>query len=240
MSKTAVRFLGSEAIAEGTMAFRFQRPEGFGFQAGQAIDLTLMHPAATDAAGDTRAFSIVSAPSEAELTIATRMRDSAYKRSLKALTAGAEAQVDGPFGSLTLHKNAEKPAVFLAGGIGITPFVSILRDAIGRKLPHRLTLFYSNRRPEDAAFLEELQSMPQKNSRFLLVPTMSHMEQSQRPWSGERGMVDEEMVKRHLESIQGPIFYIAGPPAMVAAMRGMLARAGVDEDDIRIEDFAGY
>jgi ferredoxin-NADP reductase len=232
--------LWSEQIAEGTMAFHFDKPQGFQFKAGQAIDITLVAPTETDAEGNTRGFSLVSAPSGNDLTVATRMRDTAFKRCLKAAAEGMEIEIDGPFGSLTLHKNSAKPAVLLAGGIGITPFISILRQATFEQLPHQLYLFYSNRRPEDAAFLEELQSLHQRNPRFHFVPTMTEMEHSQRAWDGEKGLLTGEMLMKHLASVHGPIYYIAGPPAMVAALRTMLSTAGVDEDDIRTEEFAGY
>jgi ferredoxin-NADP reductase len=240
MSTQATTFERSEQVAEGTMAFHFAKPSGFQFRAGQAMDITLVDPPETDAEGNTRGFSIVSAPGESDLTIATRMRDTAFKRSLFLLKAGTAVQIDGPFGSLTLHKNTEKPAVFLAGGIGITPFISILRDAAIKQLPHRLFLFYANRRPEDAPFLDELRSLHQKNHHFLAVPTMSHMQDSLRSWAGETGHITANMLSRYVESLRGPVFYIAGPPGMVTALRAMLIAAGVDEDDIRTEEFAGY
>jgi NAD(P)H-flavin reductase len=66
------------------------------------------------------------------------------------------------------------------------------------------------------------------------------MERSHRTWDGEKGVVNEEMLRRYIPSLQGPVFYVAGPPAMVAAMRRMLTAAGADEDDIRTEEFSGY
>ena len=172
--------------------------------------------------------------------IATRMRDTAFKRVLKSLPMGAPLQVDGPMGSFTLHRNAAKPAVFLAGGIGITPFRSMAHDAVAQKLPHALYLFYSNNRPEDAAFLDDLQKLADTSSTFHFVPTMTEMARSRRPWPGLTGFIDRQMLLGHLSNLQGPIYYSAGPPAMVAAMRQMLTSAGVDEDDIRTEEFAGY
>ncbi len=229
-----------EEIAEGTMAFYFAKPADFQFRAGQAIDLTLINPAETDAEGNTRAFSIASAPSDPDLMIATRMRDTAFKRVLRSTPLGTEVKLEGPSGSFTLHKNSAKPGVFLAGGIGITPFLSIIRQATRDDLPHQLYLFYSNRRPEDAAFLDELRHAAEQSSKFHLVATMAEMEHSQRPWSGEIGFINQDMVRRYLPALQGPIYYLAGPPAMVAAMRQMLVAASVDEDDIRTEEFSGY
>lgn len=229
-----------DEVAAGTMAFHFDRPAGFDFKPGQALDMTLLNPSETDAEGNTRAFSIASTPAENELMIATRMRDTAFKRVLKNAPLGLQVKIDGPSGSFTLHRKAEKPAVFLAGGIGITPFLSIIRQAAHDQAPHQLYLFFSNRRPEDAPFLEQLEGAARANRNFHFIPSMTEMEKSQRPWKGEAGFINGEMLKRHLSSLAGPIYYIAGPPAMVAAMRQILDAAGVDEDDIRTEEFAGY
>jgi ferredoxin-NADP reductase len=152
-----------EQIAEGTIAFSFAKPPGFQHKAGQSIDVTVLDSPETDAAGNIRPFSITSPPFADELTIATRMRDTAFKRFLKTAPLGTEVNIEGPSGSFTLHKNTAKPAVFLAGGIGITPFVSIARQAAQEKLPHQLYLFYANRRPEDAAFLQELAGLLSDN-----------------------------------------------------------------------------
>ncbi len=236
--KTALR--KREEIAEGTMAFHFDRPAGFEYKPGQAIDLSLIDPPETDAEGNTRAFSLASAPHDADLMIATRMRDTAFKRVLHNAPLGLELKIEGPSGSFTLHRKAEKPGVFLAGGIGITPFLSIIRQAAHDALPHQLYLFYSNRRPEDAAFLPQLDEAARANRNFHFIPSMTEMTRSKRRWEGETGFISGDMLARHLPSLNGPIYYIAGPPAMVAAMRQMLEAAAVDEDDIRTEEFAGY
>jgi ferredoxin-NADP reductase len=235
-----VTLASSEEIAEGTMAFRFTRPVGFEFRAGQAIDITLIDPPQTDSEGNVRTFSIASPPFEDQLMIATRMRDSAFKRVLRNAQPGLEVGVEGPSGSLTLHKDATKPAVLLTGGIGITPFLSIVRQTAKDKLNRVLYLFYSNRREEDAPFLDILRSLPVEHPQFHFVATMTKMETSRQPWTGETGIVDAAMLFRHVPDPMGPIYYIAGPPAMVAAMRQMLLAAKVNEDDVRTEEFSGY
>lgn len=240
MPEHQVRLVDKKDVAEGTLAFTLQKPAGFDFKPGQSADLTLLNPSETDAEGNVRTFSIVSAPSEEGLTFATRLRDTAFKRVLRNMAAGDEIKIDGPMGSFNLHKNATKPAVLLAGGIGITPFMSMVRDAATQKGPHRIYLFYSNRRPEDTAFLQELVSLQQQRPSLRLIATMVEMDKSKQSWNGERGIIDAAMLQRYLPSLAGPIYYIAGPPGMVAAMREMLTKAGVDEDDIRAEDFAGY
>jgi ferredoxin-NADP reductase len=234
------KLLSRVEVAEGTMAFHFEKPPHFDFKPGQSADVTLSNPPETDSEGNTRTFSIASSPFENQLMFATRMRDTAFKRSLKRVPLGTHVKIDSPMGSFTLHKNSAKPAVFVAGGIGITPFVSVLRQADHDRLPHKLHLFYSNRRPEDTPFLDTLQMLERSNPNFQLVCTMTAMPQSKQEWKGETGLINREMLSRHLTNLQGPIYYIAGPPAMVAGMRKMLVGAGVDEDDIRTEEFGGY
>jgi ferredoxin-NADP reductase len=234
------KLLNRVEVAEGTLAFHFEKPSRFDFKPGQSADVTLSNPPETDSEGNTRTFSIASSPFETQLMFATRMRETAFKRSLKRIPLGTEVKIDSPMGSFTLHKNPAKPAVFLAGGIGITPFISIVRQADHGRLPHKLYLFYSNRRPEDTPFLETLQTLEKSNPNFQLVCTMTAMPQSRKEWKGETGLIDKKMLSRHLTNLQGPIYYVAGPPAMVAGMRKMLVGANVDEDDIRTEEFGGY
>ncbi|MGH8742067.1 MAG: ferredoxin--NADP reductase, partial [Burkholderiales bacterium] len=175
MPSYQVKLAGREALAEGTLAFRFEKPAGFRHKAGQAIVLELLDPPAEDGQ-KRRTFSLVSAPFESTLLVATRMRDTAFKRALKALPEGAGVKLTGPIGRFTL--DAARPAVFLAGGIGITPFMSMLRQAASERSSQPLRLLYSNRRPEDAAFLGELQELERRNGNFRLLATMTDMGRS--------------------------------------------------------------
>ena len=216
----------SRIVAASTVEFRFTRPAGFAFRAGQAIDLVL--PGVPDGR---HAFSIVSAPFADEIAVATRMRPSPYKAALAALKPGAKVLVEGPFGSLTLHRAPSRDAVFVAGGIGVTPFMSILWQAAHENDARRFTLVYSNRRPEDAAYLSELQALQQEFPRFRLRNVMTES-------AGER--IDAALVQLCVAGANQPVFYLAGPPAMVAAIRPVLIGAGIDEDDVRAEEFFGY
>jgi ferredoxin-NADP reductase len=233
-----VKLSGRERIAEGTMAFRFEKPAGFAFEPGQAIAVELLDPPA-DEAQRRRTFSLVSAPFESALEIATRMRDSAFKRALLELPAGAGVRLEGPFGTLTLG-DATLPAVLLAGGIGITPFMSMLRQAAHDARPQRLLLAYSNRRPEDAAYLDELRALERRNANFRLLATMTDLRGSSRAWNGETGYIGAGMLKRFAGDLAAAIYYVVGPPAMVEAMQAMLQKAGVAADRIRTEEFYGY
>ncbi|MHB8411593.1 MAG: FAD-dependent oxidoreductase [Candidatus Acidiferrales bacterium] len=240
MATIPMRLKERKEIANGTMAFFLEKPAGFEFKPGQAMEVKLQDPPETDAEGNSRAFSIASAPHEKDVMFATRMRDTAMKNSLKKIPLGTEIEVDGPWGDLKLHTRATRPGVFLAGGIGITPFRSIVLDAAKNKLPHKLWLFYSNHRPEDAPFLEELERAEKENPNFKMIATMTEMEKSSRPWRGKTGLVDKVMLSEAIGDLNAPIYYIAGPGGMLNAMRKMLLDAGVSEDDIRAEEFAGY
>ena len=240
MAVFVVKLRGSEQVAEGTTAFHFEKPADFQFKAGQYIRMTLIDPPETDAEGTSRTFTIASAPYEEDLMIATRIRDTAFKRVLKSLEPGSEVQLKGPFGSLTLHDDQSRPAVFLAAGIGITPFRSIALQAASLRLPHHLFLFYTNRRPEDTAFLDELDGLESTNPNYHFIPTMTKPGDSKQSWQGETGYVNKEMIARVVGDLKSPIYYSAGPPALVEAMKTLLLDAGVDGGNIHAEGFSGY
>ncbi|PIR89183.1 MAG: oxidoreductase [Candidatus Harrisonbacteria bacterium CG10_big_fil_rev_8_21_14_0_10_40_38] len=233
-----VKLISKREVAKGTMLFEFSRPDGFEFRAGQFCEWKIFNPAYNDDEGSLRSFSICSPPEEKNLWIVTRIRKSAFKRSLDELPMGAEIQMDGPFGNLVLHGRDEKPAVFLTGGIGITPFFSMIGDIAHKKLSHKITMFYSNRTFGSTAFFDELKSFQEENKNFVFVPTFT--DEATSSWDGERGFIDEAMIRRYVDNIALPIYYIAGPPQMTSSMWQMLKGMGVHEDDIKMEEFPGY
>ena len=159
-----------EEICEGTIAFGLQRPTGFRFRAGQYVEITLIKAAKRDIGGDTRTLSIASAPFESGPLFAIRLSKTAFKQVLEALPLGSEIEIRGPAGTFALHEDPLRPAVFLAGGIGLAPFLSIVRQAFHDRLRRDIYLFYSNRRPEDTAYLGELQEWEKTNHSFRLFP----------------------------------------------------------------------
>ena len=233
-----VKLIKKEEIANGTMEFRFEKPEGFDFRAGQFGDVTLIEPPETDEEGNTRGFSIIAAPYEDYLAFVTRLRDSAFKRVLKELPVGAEVKLDAPYGDYTLHKTETTPAVFIIGGIGVTPVRSMIAQATHDKTAHKITLIHSNKTPADAPFTKDFEELAKENPNFTFVPAYS--EQSNDSIEGETGRVDAEMIKRHVADINAPIYYLSGPEGMVKAMRQLLVDLNVNEDNIRTEEFAGY
>lgn len=233
-----IKLLKKETVANGTTAFHWEKPEGFEFEAGQFCDITLLNPPETDEEGNTRGFSLAHAPYETDLMIATRMRDTAFKRVLRDLPEGTEVKFDAPYGDFRLHKTTTTPAVFIIGGIGITPVRSIIAQATHDKLPHQITLLYANKTPADAAFTSDLEGFAAENPNFTFVPVYTDV--SAEEWDGERGRVTADVLKKYVPDVAAPIYYLSGPAGMVKAMRSMLVEAGANEDNIRTEEFDGY
>jgi len=239
MGKYDSKLLGSEEVARSTVAFHFEKPDGFTFTPGESIDLFLPEdfPGATD--DRQRTFSLLNAPHEDRLTIATRMRKSAYKQPLKDAAPGAAVRIVGPKGSMSLHDDPDRAVVMIAGGIGITPFMSMLRSEAEADRPRPMVLLYSNSRPGNAAYLDELRVLEQRLEGLRLVATMTEMEDSD-SWNGETQRIDADMVKENSSDLPRPHYYVAGAPEMAEDMRQMLDDMGIDDDDIHSEDFTGY
>jgi ferredoxin-NADP reductase len=240
MPRYTVSLHARETLCSGTTAFYFEKPEGFKFEAGQFANFALLTPPGSDLKDHTRAFSIASAPHERHLMVATRLRATDFKRTLNSLPIGAELHLQGPYGRMTLPKNGTRPAVFVAGGIGITPFRSLVWDAAALLSPCHISLFYSFRVREEAAFLEELQEMEKYNKRYKLICTVTQPEKVRSPWWGEMGRISPEMLSKWIPDLKVPIYYIAGPPGMVNGTRQMLMDSGISEGNIHAEEFAGY
>jgi len=234
-----LKLIDKHEVAHGTIVFVFEKPPGFTFKPGQYGGFTLINPAETDAKGITRRFSLLSTPDDEHLTIATRIHSpvTAYKRVLTALPIDSQIKFAGPTGTFVLHDDVTVPAVFIAGGIGITPFYSMIKYATQHQSPQSMYLFYGNPKPGDAAFLEELTVLQDVHHPFKLIATMDKADSQ---WKGETGFISEQMIRKYVPDLMLPIYYVCGSPAMVTALQEMLAEMGIDEDRIRVEDFPGY
>ena len=241
MAKLDVTLEGKAQISSGTWSFTLGLDgQAFEFRAGQTIDLTFPNPPHNDAAGNKRTFSLAGGPAREHLLVATRVRDSAFKRSLVEAPEGTKLEIEGPFGSFTLPQKT-RSVVMLAGGIGVTPFRSMIEDAIYRGLQHPLTLVHSNRTPEDAPFLKEFQEWGSAGKLFTYLPTMTDMASSKVAWTGERRLIGPAFLGELLPKLtDNPIFYAAGPERFVKAAVDTLNALKVDEERIRFEDFPGY
>jgi ferredoxin-NADP reductase len=212
--------------------------EDVDYEPGQYFWVTLLDPPYEDEKGPRRHITAVTSPSErGVLGLATRLRDSAFKRSLAELPEGADVEVEPPKGSFVLPADTNRPYVFVAGGIGITVFRSMLRYVADEGLPHRVTLVYSNRDKESTAFFDELRELEDAIANLRVVFTMT----DDRDWEGEKRRIDAELLREHLDDDLGAYTYlVAGPPGMVDGVTAALAEAGIPDEHVRADRFSGY
>jgi ferredoxin-NADP reductase len=240
MAEYEMTLVDRQRIARDTMAFWFD-PNGasFGFRAGQHADFAFTPARLEGESDNSRTFSLASSPYDKRpVMIALRMRKTVFKTALKSAALGTKFIVSRPRGSFTLHRDITRPAVFLAGGIGIAPIRSILQQASQERLPHRLYLFYSNREADDAAFIEEFEKLTAQNPNFTFIPTVTGHRTI--AWPYEKGHINREMLTRYLLAVKEPVYYIAGPSGMVTAMTELLNSLGVSDDDMKTEEFGDY
>lgn len=225
-------------VAKGTLMVVFDLlGEEVDFQAGQYFWVTLLDPPYDDEKGPRRHITVVTSPTErGVLGLATRLRDTAFKRSLAELPEGTEVEVEQPKGSFVLPQETDRHYVFIAGGIGITVFRSMLRYIADEGLPHRVTLVYSNRDRESTAFYDEVRELDAANPNLEIVFTMT----KDSGWDGETRRIDADMLRDHLGDLDAYTYLIAGPPAMVDGVAEALQGAGIPEDQLRPARFSGY
>src|SRR5438477_4136324 len=206
-------------VAKGTLMVVFDLlGREVDFTPGQYFWVTLVDPPYDDEKGPRRHISVVTSPNErGVLGLCTRLRDSAFKRSLAELPVGAEVDVEQPKGTFVLPEDIDRPYVFVAGGIGITVFRSMLRYIADERLPYRVTLVYSNRDRASAAFLDELEELERRIPGFRLCATMT-----QDPdWDGETRRIGADLLRDNLDGrLRAYRYLVADPPRLVESVAG--------------------
>jgi ferredoxin-NADP reductase len=225
--------------AKDTYSFYFSRPQNFNFIGGQYNRWTLPITA-TDGRGASRFFTISSPPSEKDfLVVTTKVIQSDFKKALVKMEVGNEIKIFGPMGQFVLDENSEEENVFIAGGIGITPFHSMIMDA-AQNSTKQLTLFVSFSIPEEVVFLNELTEITKNHANIKIIYTITKPQESQISWNGETGRISDIMIKKYVKNIPSSIFYIVGPPPMVEGIQKVLADMNIPNDHVRVEQFSGY
>jgi ferredoxin-NADP reductase len=217
-----------KAESPGIESFIFKPEESLVWRAGQFLHYVLNH-APTDDRGSDRWFTIASAPYERYVMLTTRFtsqHSSTFKKTLKTLKPGDLIEISDLDGDFILN-DPRKPYVFIAGGIGITPFRSILKQAEheGKKL--RVQLIYANRKTI-AAYKKELEAMAQRNLNFKIHYLFSPQR------------VDKETIKELVPDLKTPLFYVSGPEPMVESVGKMLEQMGIPKKRIKQDWFPGY
>lgn len=222
-----------------TKSFILGKPAGLTFLPGQLLHWTLPHDD-PDERGIRRPFTISASPTENFLMFTTKFTEeagSSFKRTLSQVKVGTEFEIDEPVGGFTLPEDPAQPVTFLGGGVGITPFRSMIKFATDKKLDGQVTLLYANKTPGDIIFRKEFDAWAKENPHFRLGYTVDTPDEG---WGGGIGHLTPEMIKKHVEKPSGQIFYICGPYSMIEAYRSVLAELGLGSDQVRTENFSGY
>ncbi len=217
--------------APDVKSFIFEKPKDFNFVAGQFMTIFLD---VQDTKGSYRQFSIASSPTESALMITSTMRGGAFKSKLAEMQ-GQKIKVRGPFGQFVLQQGGEH--VMIAGGIGVTPFRSMIKFATDTEYSGKIKLLYSNKTPESITFMEDLDLFEKSNEHLEIVHTITQPDSS---WQGRTGRVDEKMIRENTADLKTPVFYVCGPPAMVDGMRALLKGMNIPDERVKFEQFTGY
>ncbi len=214
-------------------SYRFARPAELDFKPGQFFFTTIK-------VGEkelTHHFSFSSSPTDKDFFEFTKkFTDHEYSLALKASKVGDWARIDAPYGQFTFEGEHSKIAL-LAGGIGITPFISICKNATDKQLNSKITLFYGCRTEGDIAFHNELELI-QKQNRNLRVHLV--VMQASPEWKGAIGIITADMIRQELPDFKENVFYTCGPPPMVKAMETIIANLGIPKEQMKQEFFTGY
>ena len=230
MSIYKTHILDKNKIAQNTMEVVFAKPGGFAFTAGQYIQIRLPNLLFSDQKGSSRVFSITSSPYDKKrIAIAFRTTGSGFKKTIENLALNSEVLIEGPHGHFVLPEDSQKSVVMIAGGIGVAPFVSMLRGAFGgkQKRSGRITLIYGNKNKKRAAYLGDLKYLSDRAKNFKLIPIYRR--------------IDEEIIRSNLEGdYKEFLWFVAGPPLMVDNITASIQSLGVSYEKIFSEGFLGY
>lgn len=242
------------------MSFKFtrsddqQRNQYLNYRAGQyaVVDLGTKE----DPEGPMRSFTVASSPTELEsILISTRIRDTPFKKKLANLDLGTIVKITAPLGNFVLPEDDNsRPIIFLSGGIGVTPFRSMIKFATDKQLPMRIIMFNSNRNENNILYKKEFDECVNANRNLKIIytiagevqegsPSTSTSDTVQDEWKRERGLIDKAMVIKYLTEyeLDNSIFYVCGPPGMLKAMQKLLQDdLHIPEGRIKIEEFTGY
>lgn len=231
------KIVDKKEVARGTLQVIFEVKDRPNFKPGQFFFITLPELKYPDERGNRRQFSIVNSPNKPGiLTLATRLTGSGFKKTLNEMKVGDEVELGPIAGVFSLPEDTSKPLIFIAGGIGITPFMSMLRYLKEAGTAYNITLVYSNRDRLSTAFLNEIQGLAKSLPNFKLILTMTE----DANWQGEKRRVDAGFIKEYFPNVNENYYMVVGPPGMVEAVKTSLLEAGALPENIKIEKFTGY
>lgn len=229
-----MKVVESRQITPSIHKILLKKPDTFIFLPVQFTFLSLMTP---EGIMDTRPMSIATSPTRPNLEYAVRVSDSSYKNAFASLKPGDTVTVQGPYGDFIL--DTKRPAVLVAGGIGITPLKGMAEYAADKNLRIPVRLLYSNRTIDEIAYKDELEELEQHNPKFTVLHTLTG-EYISKDWKGLRGRINREYLLKASEGLERPNYYLCGTPEMVSGCFDLLHRMDVSEEDVNYEVFRGY
>jgi len=238
-AKWLLELKGKNQLAPTVTELVFQPDRPVNFQPGQYLEWTLPHRK-PDTRGNRRYFTIASSPTEPTLRLGSKFYDrpSTFKQALQTLSPGAKVLAGQLAGDFVLPKDKSQKLVFIAGGIGITPFRSMLQFLLDKKQPRPITLFYSNRSASDVVYQEVLdQAVQQLGIKVVYTLTDPNVPTD---WHGRTGLVNAAMIKQEVPDYQQSTFYLSGPHSMVTAFEQTLKQIGLPGHQIKTDFFPGF
>ncbi len=232
MQTFRTKLTAKEKVAEKTMEFVFEKPEDFEYKAGQHVNFKLPELFFEDKKGPRRTFTLVCSPRENSLKIATRLTGSGFKKTLLEMPEKTELEFVGPMGEFVL--NLQFPALFVAGGIGITPFKSMLTDIENINFNNKIRLLYANKSIKRSAYYHYFTDY--KNTNFTLIPFFT----GEKSRTDEQKRIDAPLIKEYIKNVEQTIIYLCGPPQMVRQLTEELIKENINQHQIRAESFFGY
>lgn len=238
--RCTLAFTGMKEIAVDTWLFKFSKPEGFRYEAGQHCRVTLPSVQSDAPGGNARFLSFASAPNEPDLSFAVRMRETPFKDALRSLDAGDVVRIEmlrkPPSAAFAADTDNLTPRLFVAGGIGVVPAYSMIKALLHSHPACNLIFISINRRAPDTPFLRDLEQLEIAHPGFRYGPVMTQ----DLNWRRETGKLNGEMLSRYVSDLRHRLVYVAGLEAMVAASVRVLRRAGARKGRIRSEQFGSF
>jgi ferredoxin-NADP reductase/Na+-translocating ferredoxin:NAD+ oxidoreductase RnfD subunit len=227
-------------LSSDTYEFAFDGDPRFSFKPGQYLEWTLPH-ARSDSRGNRRFLTVSSSPADREVKIGVKFyrRSSTFKRRLLGLKPGDRIAAGHLAGDFVLPKNRRKKMAFVAGGIGVTPFVSMIRHMLDTGDRRDVVVLYGNWREEDIAYRPLLQEASERMG-IRTVHALSATDSVPHDWEGRVGFIDADLIREEVPDYLERTFYVSGPQVMVAAAKKAIVGLGVKSGRIRTDYFPGF
>jgi glycine betaine catabolism B len=237
--RVALRLKRRARIAPSVVDFFFTPSQRLAFRPGQYLECTLAHPNA-DARGVRRYFTIASSPTEESIQLGVRFykRSSSFKTALYGLGGRTKLLAGQVAGDFTLPSAADRKLVFIAGGIGVTPFRSMLKYLLDTNQRRDIVLLYANKNANDIVYQDVL-GEAQRRLGMRAIYTLTDQSAIPPNWPGARGRIDAQMIRAAIPDYKDRTFFLSGPPDMVNEHERALRGLGVGRSQIKKDYFSG-